>query len=332
MNAKTLNQYLRDMAIIHVLQKNFEKEYRISQKNPEVVGTYGGRSYIRLECNDKAAIQMGSNRVLIVINWPGQITPYHVHDWVELQFMYSGGCEVTVMDDTFHLKEGQFVLLDTDTPHEVGKTDGDNILLNFIFDKKYLLNHYFTRVSRNNQIAAFFAKALNQKVAHQRYIVFSSSDQTKIHTLVESMLCEYYDPSICAEDILDSYMTLILCELVRACSHQMEKEEKDDQTAISILRYIENNYLQCTLENTAEFFCLNPNYMTRLLKKNTGKSFKELLLNYKFQKAERMMLYTDLPIGEIAHYLGYENRGYFNRKFSEIYGCLPNEYRNRNKI
>ena len=44
-----------------------------------------------------------------------------------------------------------------------------------------------------------------------------------------------------------------------------------------ILRYIEGNYRTCSLESTAKFFNMNPNYMTTLLKNRTGHSYKDLI-------------------------------------------------------
>ena len=67
--------------------------------------------------------------------------------------------------------------------------------------------------------------------------------------------------------------------------------------------------------------------MSRMLKKRTGKNFKELLQLRKLQQAAYLLQNSTLSIDKIIEHIGYENSSYFYRMFHEKYGCSPSEYR-----
>ena len=56
-----------------------------------------------------------------------------------------------------------------------------------------------------------------------------------------------------------------------------------------------------------------------------------LLMEERFTAAEKMLMTTDIPIGDIINNVGYENSSYFHKEFKDRYGMPPNEYRRRLK-
>ena len=100
---------------------------------------------------------------------------------------------------------------------------------------------------------------------------------------------------------------------------------------VPIMHYIEENFRECTLKSTAEIFGLNANYMTTLLKRMTGYSFKELVMEQRLQFAAGMILNTDLACDKIITMSGCGNGTYFYKKFKERFGCSPRDYRKKGK-
>lgn len=326
MNIKTLDQILHSEDQILLLQGSLQREYRNSKEYPQIAGEYKKQEYIRLYYRE--GMEQKMTDFALVINWPNEESPYHVHDWIELSYIYSGTCNMKILDKELNLKEGQFILLDTDAPHAVGITGGNNILINMAFSQEYLYNHFFNHLTKDNLVTQFVINALNEQTSHDRYIVFSPRKKEKVKGMMQELMCEYFDASFCAHDILSSYITLVLCELVRDYPNSLANGKNNYNILIaSVLRYIDNHYLDCTLESTADFFNMNPNYLTTQLKKYLNKSFKTLVLERKFEFARRKLVYTSDSIRKIASDIGYENRSYFNHKFKEFYGMLQGEYR-----
>ena len=93
------------------------------------------------------------------------------------------------------------------------------------------------------------------------------------------------------------------------------------------MQYLEKNYKTCTLTQLAEKFGYNPNYLSAQLKHITGCSFVELKNSQQFSEAAFLLANTECAISEIMEKIGCSNRTFFYRKFEQIYGMTPREYR-----
>lgn len=94
-----------------------------------------------------------------------------------------------------------------------------------------------------------------------------------------------------------------------------------------VLKYIETHYKSGTLTDICAEIKLPPYYISRLLKKYTGQTFKDLLQQQKLQQAVYLLSQTTLSADDIIDAVGYNNSSYFYRIFREKYGCSPKEYR-----
>ena len=127
-------------------------------------------------------------------------------------------------------------------------------------------------------------------------------------------------------------MTLIVCELINVFEHSLVSTATGNNTIFPIVRYIENNYQRCTLESTAEFFHMNPNYLSTYIRKHTGSSFKEMIQTQRLQQAARLLRNTGMAVNDICYHVGYSNTSFFFQKFREKYGCTPKEYRQKHGL
>lgn len=75
---------------------------------------------------------------------------------------------------------------------------------------------------------------------------------------------------------------------------------------------------------------MSTNYLSDLLKKETGKSIKEHIDGYIVRKAKNVLLGSNQSVSEIAFSLGFEYPQSFTRMFKKKTGVSPNEYRNLN--
>lgn len=258
-----------------------------------------------------------------------QVCPMHIHNWIEINYMYSGRCPQIINGTSQVLETGQVILIDTDTPHSTANLGYDDIMISLVINKQYLNSNFFNRFSTDSIVSSFFINAIAENTSHDNYILFHSGNSRKLPLFFNELLCEMYDPSINSHDIINSLMTLILCELIDVYEKDMEKQDNImKRNSISpILRFIEGNYKTCTLESTARFFNMNPNYLTTLLKHHTGYSYKELVQTQRLTRAAQMIRNSDASISEVANSVGYENMSFFYRKFRERYHCSPKEYR-----
>lgn len=75
---------------------------------------------------------------------------------------------------------------------------------------------------------------------------------------------------------------------------------------------------------------LSANYLSDLLKKETGYSAKDQINNFIIEKAKTLLLSESGSVSEIAYVLGYNYPHYFSRMFKSKTGMTPQEYRQLN--
>ncbi|MCC0627706.1 MULTISPECIES: AraC family transcriptional regulator [unclassified Clostridioides] len=258
--------------------------------------------------------------------------PLHVHDFVEMNIMYSGEATALILEKEIKFKKGNVCILDTNVPHTIKPLGEQDILINLIIQKKYFDTTMLSRLSNNGIISNFLLDAISNTQKHDKYIIFDCQNSNLLLNLVENLLCEYYNPSFCIKDTIDSYMILIFIELLK--SHQ-ENETSSYKSSNKIyigeiLQFIEKNYSNCTLESVSKEFLFHPNYLSRYIKQGTGLTFKEIIQKQRLNKACSLLKNSDLTINEICECIGYKNETFFYKKFKEHFNSTPKEYRDSN--
>jgi YesN/AraC family two-component response regulator len=80
----------------------------------------------------------------------------------------------------------------------------------------------------------------------------------------------------------------------------------------------------------AEQVHLSPNYLSDLLKKETGMNAQDHIHYQLIEEAKRILLNTDQNVSEIAYELGFEYPQYFSKLFKLKTGKTPLEFRSMN--
>ena len=96
---------------------------------------------------------------------------------------------------------------------------------------------------------------------------------------------------------------------------------------MEILRYIDTEYKNASLTQFAEKENLDIYTLSRIIKRQTGYTFKQLLEERRLEQALFLLKNTDLTIEDIALSIGYENLSFFYRLFSKKHNMTPRQYR-----
>jgi YesN/AraC family two-component response regulator len=261
-------------------------------------------------------------------------TPFHVHDFVELTFVYRGTINMIINNHEVTLKQGDVCILDTDVSHKILDTNEKDILINFLMNKKYFSNKMLSRLGSNNIISHFAVESISEAQDHNQYIIFNTNNSELLMDAVEGLLSNYFDSSYYSVDTIDAYMVIIFSELIKA--HQKEKsieyQKSNHMYIIDILQYIENNYNTCSLESLANKFGYNSSYLSRYIKKSTGKTFIEIIQELRLNQACIMLKNSTVSIEYIIQTVGYKNVAFFYKKFTELFGMSPKEFREKQNI
>ncbi len=113
----------------------------------------------------------------------------------------------------------------------------------------------------------------------------------------------------------------------RSPKNQESKLQKD------IFVYLDANYAShdFSLESVAEEFEVSVSYLSRFIKKESGMTFSKYVQEKRLEKIKRELRETDQPIKEIISSAGYYDVSNYTRKFKQIVGMTPGQYRTKNR-
>jgi AraC-like DNA-binding protein len=95
--------------------------------------------------------------------------------------------------------------------------------------------------------------------------------------------------------------------------------------------YIRQHYdTDLQVKEVADAVHLHPTYLQRIFKAGMGgRSLVDYLTETRMEKAKMLLARTDIPITQIADYVGLNSRQYFSMLFRKMVGITPIEYRKR---
>ncbi len=100
----------------------------------------------------------------------------------------------------------------------------------------------------------------------------------------------------------------------------------------SALAYIAENYKEkLLLSDVAEKTYVSQWHLSKLLNKETGQNFSEILNGIRIDKAKELMKDPSLRISDVAEQVGFLDLAHFSRVFKKLNGVSANEYRNQHR-
>ena len=95
-------------------------------------------------------------------------------------------------------------------------------------------------------------------------------------------------------------------------------------------QYIRENISRdLSVVEVAEHVFLNPDYLSRVFKRETGYTLKEYILKMRMGIACELLAKTSLSVSKVAMSCGYSHMAHFSQMFKKENGMTPNEYRAR---
>ncbi len=136
------------------------------------------------------------------------------------------------------------------------------------------------------------------------------------------------------EEAISSMVNNLKEKHIQAEEEEAAEEERYDNEASNFIvnnamKYIEQNYPhKITLSEVAEKTYVSQWHLSKLLNRNLGQNFSEILNNVRIREAQKLLRDPSLRIGDIAERVGFVDMAHFSRVFKKNVGISANEYRN----
>ena len=82
-----------------------------------------------------------------------------------------------------------------------------------------------------------------------------------------------------------------------------------------------------SLRDVAREVGMTPGHLTTVVRRRTGRTVQEWIIERRMAEARSLLADTDLPVGEVARRVGMSDPGYFSRQFRRTHGMSPRRWR-----
>lgn len=258
--------------------------------------------------------------------------PAHRHNFIEVLYVCQGQLTNVIGGREVVIRKGELLFLNQFTRHEILPAGKDDIAINFMILPEFF-DVAYTMAGNNNVLADFLVNVLRQDEERGEYLHFRVSEVLQIQNLLENMIYSLVTGNGDQNRINQTTMGLIFLYLLESVQYVEMRVPNQYENMISMttLDYVEQQYRTATLTELCAKLNLPMHVLSKMIKKNTGFNFKELLQRKRLNKAVELMCETDLPVSDIIAAVGYENGSYFHRVFKERYHMTPRAFRIANQ-
>lgn len=245
--------------------------------------------------------------------------PAHDHENPEILFVLEGELKVKTDQEEYELSNEDFVLINANRTHSY-ETDRKPLAVRFQISMTKL-----QKMLHRNEILFWCCSVLQKS---------GSCDEMK-QLLKEILFCEVNQGArdeFYIKSLQYQLMSLLCGEFL--LDHKKidgdYKEEKDHMRRV--LDYIRANYQEkISLQDVADELFLSSTYLSKYIRKTSGKGFVDLINSVRLSHAMEDLMYTDIPVIKIAMNNGFASVAAFNKVFKETYEETPSAYRKKKK-
>lgn len=255
--------------------------------------------------------------------------PKHKHNYVEVIYMYQGTTTHILNGSKVILEAGDLLFLNQNAEQEILPAGEQDIAVNFIVLPEFFDTAFsMMDMEEENALKEFLVGALCGKNDNTSYLYFHVAEILPIQNLVENMVWTIFYDQPNKRRCNQITMGLLLLQLLNHVD-RMETGTAafDRELTGTVFNYIEEHYKNGSLSELAEIMGYDVYWLSREIKKRTGKTYKELLQSRRMRQAAYLLKNSRLPVADIIESVGYDNTSYFFRKFKECYGVSPKMYR-----
>ena len=259
-------------------------------------------------------------------NWAG---PLHWHPEFEIATAASGVLDFQVGQMHLTLEAGDSIFVNSNIFHGIRQISGDvpDPMPNIVFSDAVI----------TSGSSAIYQKYIRPIAVSETlpFVVFRHGNgwHNVVNRLVGDIYCQLRERKVCYEMVVQRNLNSIF-----ECLFQhFDELPKYEATRVQIntqirmqqmLSYIYEHYAESvTLDDIANAAGISRSEAGRCFNTYMGCSPIDALIQYRLQKAHKLLSDTMLTLREISHICGFNSVSYFSRQFHRTYGYAPGKTR-----
>lgn len=253
---------------------------------------------------------------------------WHFHPELELVYVNKGKGKRHIGNHLSYFNNSQLILLGSNLPHN-GFTDrltanGTETVVQF---KSDFLGKEFFNAPEMNKIATLFERA-------KKGVLYKPEAKKIVGPKIERLIdLDGFERILKLLEVLNDLAISEDYTLLNADGFAFETKPQDSSKIDVIFKFVNSNFQRhISLEEIADKVSMTVPAFCRFFKKATGKTFTEIVNEYRVVHATKLLNESQLSIADICYECGFNNFSHFNKQFNEITGKSASNYRKEIKL
>ncbi len=250
----------------------------------------------------------------------------HYHNNFECIYIYQGTAELNVDNTTIDLRNNDLCIIPPFTNHYVKSIKNECKKCSFLFninpqtgDKENSINLYYTNIL--NKINSIHI--INNSNSYEEFFKPASN------FLTQSNIYSYINKSL----LFISFFIDTIKKIEESKEAELLSNKPHNSSSIQytkhfrlmlIEQYLQNHYTEpIAIEDIAKYLHLSKRQTERTILELTGKTFTELLIQLRMNKALELIQTSNMKLEEIAYQIGYSSYSSFHKQFLNFFNITP---------
>ncbi|WP_316800194.1 helix-turn-helix transcriptional regulator [Pedobacter frigidisoli] len=254
------------------------------------------------------------------ITWPIDLTWPHKHNFYQIIWVTDGTPTYTIDYQDITIKTDTLLITSPGQIHlskSLKKIKGYCIS----FTEEFLLTH--------QMLDSVFELTFLEDSFSKPYLCLNDGAKEELTAIIGPIIKEL-NREVKVPLIINGLVLVLLNRIQRLMNqtHPMLSNAYHVLIHKKFKKLIEQYYSnESDLHFYADKLGISPNYLNRIVKNLKGKTAGIMIRERGLTEAKRMLVYCNLPIGDISERLGFKDFSYFSRQFKKQEGISPAEYR-----
>ena len=260
-------------------------------------------------------------------------------EFIEIHYVISGKARYEVSGQHFNVQKGDMIFINRGTSFkytEMLENDEAYLFYSLAFNHS-ILTRTPGRSYPNQLLEGSFAFYTLNDTERNPFIFFefSKTSYSMYGEFFNKMYMEYRKAQSGYNDAMLAYLTLIIINAIRLNESLGGADEKIYcKQAVEFVQYYINRCFcdsNIHLAGLADRVYLNPDYLGRIFKKETGTTVSEAIQAKRVERACFLLSTTEKTVTQVASECGFNDMNFFYKVFKRRMGTLPGEYRENTK-
>lgn len=253
---------------------------------------------------------------------------FHRQDYFFINYAYRGSYDAVSykFDNKITVREGDCYIGQPFSGYAIHAPNPESqVIIGVLIQKQTFYRSFLPLITADADLLRFFIDSRTNDFSDE-FIHLHIGKSGAVQRILELMVIEYANKNEDTQNILKPLAVSLLMYIARECRANKRDGGQTAPLSAQIVAFMKSRMDVVSLSDIARHFGYHANYISSLLHKETGRTFSQILLSLRMERAVLLMQGTTLSLDEIAAMIGYGDTSNFYKAFRAHFGTSPREY------